>query len=469
MQRNVLLGVSGSIAAYKAAALASELVKAGFGLRVMLTPGATHFISPLTFEALTGSPVAVEVWDEEPGDSRMGHLDLARWGDVFVVAPAGASALARLALGLADDMLGAVYLAFTGPVILAPAMESAMYVHPATRRHLDELQSRGAVVVGPADGRLASGAVGIGRMSEPAEILKVIRRVFSPGQLAGVRVLVTAGPTYEPIDPVRFIGNRSSGKMGYALATEARERGASVTLVSGPTALPDPSGMRVQRVETAQEMQDAVLAEAGTAGVVIMAAAVSDFRPVRARDGKVHRSDGFRLDLAPTDDIAAAAARVAPGAIHVGFALESEDLEASARSKLTRKGQDLVVGNLISANHNPFGAETDRVILVTRESTDELPVLPKSEVAAGCGTELPRCYATTVGRICRSPLSLREVSGHHKMPAHLLNLTLSQLEVCPHRVSPLHDQQHAVDRSRQYQRRSALQQPIRGDDGVSGP
>lgn len=378
----IVLGVTGSIAAFKAVQLASDLIKAGHLVRTVMTAGATHFVAPLSFEALTGLPVTVDVWDKESGDSRMGHLDLARWADVLVVAPASAGALARLALGLTDDMLGAVALASPAPLLVAPAMETGMYAHPATRTHLTTLLERGAIVVGPEMGRLASGTEGAGRMSEPADILMAVENLLTMNdRLSGLKVLVTAGPTYEPIDRVRFVGNRSSGKMGYAVAQEAARRGATVTVVSGPTALLPPNGVSVVPVETAAQMEEAVLAHAPQSDVVVMAAAVADFRPETIIDGKLKRKGRLTLDLVPTSDIASAASAAAPHAVHIGFALESQDLLASASEKMRRKGQRLVVANEISNEHNPFASDRNRVAFVTADGVEEYPPMKKAEVA----------------------------------------------------------------------------------------
>ncbi|MGH2443382.1 MAG: bifunctional phosphopantothenoylcysteine decarboxylase/phosphopantothenate--cysteine ligase CoaBC [Chloroflexota bacterium] len=313
----------------------------------------------------------------------MGHLELARWAQVLVVAPASAGAIARLALGTTDDLLAATALACTAPVVLAPAMESAMFRHPATQLHLETMRSRGAAFAGPVDGRLASGAIGPGRMAEPAEIVAAIENVLMPKRdLTGKRVLVTAGPTYESIDPVRFLGNRSSGKMGFALAGEATRRGADVMLIAGPTSLSAPPGVRLERIESAAEMRAAVLDRVAGQDVVVMAAAVADFRPSEARSEKLKRGDGLVLHLVPTADIAAEAAALEPGALHVGFALETGNLVAAAREKMVRKKQDLVVANAISAEHNPFDSDSNRVTLVTGDSVQELPLLAKQEVAA---------------------------------------------------------------------------------------
>lgn len=381
MSGHILLGVTGSIAAYKAAELTTDLIKRGYDVRVTLTPGATRFVAPLTFAGLTGQPAPVEVWEGDGESGPGGHLGLAQWADILVVAPASAGAIARLALGLVGDMLGACALAFTGPLVVAPAMESAMFAHPATRGHLETLRERGATIVGPDTGRLASGAWGIGRMAEVGAIAAAVTSLGRERDLQGYSVLVTAGPTYEPIDSVRFIGNRSSGKMGYAIAGAAATRGARTTLISGPTALSPPPGARFVSVETAMEMRDAVLAATGEVDVVIMAAAVADFRPLEPIEGKLRRAHGIQLDLEPTTDIAAAAARAAPHAVHVGFALEPDDVVEAARRKLQAKGLDLVVGNAISPTHNPFGANVNTAVLVDQSGVETWPELPKERLA----------------------------------------------------------------------------------------
>lgn len=382
MPHRIVLGVSGSIAAFKAARLASDLVQAGNEVQTVLTAGGARFISPLTFEALTGRPVPLDVWDEVRGRSPMGHVEMSRWAEILVVAPASAGAVARLALGLPSDMLGAVALAATCPLLIAPAMETGMWEHPATQEHIRVLRGRDAAVVGPREGRLASGASGSGRMAEPDEIATEIERLLGHQRdLDGVRVLVTAGPTYESIDPVRFIGNRSSGKMGYAVAEEARARGARVVLVSGPTALPPPRGIAIIRVESHAEMREAVLSHVADMDVIVMAAAVADFSPKEPAVRKMKRQEAVTLPLSPTSDIAAEAARATPDALHIGFALESDNLIEHAGEKMLRKGQDMVVANAVTGEHNPFGADTNRVTIVTRNVAVEVPETSKREVA----------------------------------------------------------------------------------------
>jgi phosphopantothenoylcysteine decarboxylase / phosphopantothenate---cysteine ligase len=380
--QNVLLAVTGSIAAYKAALLASELVQEGLTVRVILTHGGSRFINPVTFEGITGHAVASDLWGSAIGTSPMEHLELASWADVLVVAPAAADAIARLAQGRSDDLLGASALAFRGPVLIAPAMESNMFSHPATTANIDLLRQRGATFIGPETGRLASGSFGAGRMSEPTAIARAVREILQPAEsLVGRKVLVTAGPTYEPIDPVRFIANRSSGKMGYAVASEARRRGAEVVLVSGPTNLARPTGIQVVEVETSDEMQTAVLHYALQQDAIVMCAAVADYKPVNPAGVKLKRGTIQQIAVTPTADIAAEASRRAPNAVHVGFALESGPLVDAARDKLRRKGQALVVANSISANHNPFGSDTNQVVFVTETGEQAFPPATKSEVA----------------------------------------------------------------------------------------
>jgi phosphopantothenoylcysteine decarboxylase/phosphopantothenate--cysteine ligase len=414
----VLLGVSGSIAAFKAPALASEMVEAGMAVRVVLTPGGARFVTPLTFEAVTGNSVAIDVWDEHPGGSRMGHLELARWADVLVVAPASADILARLSLGLAGDMLTSVALACRAPLVIAPAMETEMWLHPATQQHLVTLTERGATSVGPVSGRLASGTEGEGRMAEPTAILQQVRQVLGrAADLAGLQVVVTAGPTIEAIDPVRFIGNRSSGKMGFAIAEEGRDRGASVLLITGPTAIPDPANIDVIHVESAADMREVLLdalkrpgadtaagspdADRGLGNstkrpdVIVMAAAIADFRPASRSAQKIRRDQTLSLELVPTSDLAQELAKIAPEVFHVGFALESADPVEGARQKLRQKGQQLVVANLVSDEHDPFGSDTNRVTFVSAADTLELPQMTKREVARKLWDEILRLRASS--------------------------------------------------------------------------
>ncbi|MGI8826081.1 MAG: bifunctional phosphopantothenoylcysteine decarboxylase/phosphopantothenate--cysteine ligase CoaBC [Chloroflexota bacterium] len=391
---HVVLGVTGSIAAFKAATLAGELVAHGFDVRAVLTETATRFVTPLTFEALTGNQAATGQWDEPGRGSRMIHIELGTWADVVAVVPATATTIARLSLGLADDLLGALILSTPAPLIVAPAMETGMWSHPATQEHVKTLRARGVRIVGPSEGRLASGTHGEGRMSEPAAILEAIRQTARRrSSLHGLRALVTAGPTHEPIDPVRYIGNRSSGKMGYALAQEALDRGAEVVLIAGPTALASPPGAEVVTIETTRDMQAAVLERAGASDIVIMAAAVADFSPACVLPSKLKRDAGFQLTMQPTKDIARAASEAAPDALHIGFALETEDLLNAARLKLRRKGQALVVANAVSDGHGPFGSDVNHVLLVHEGDVVELPEMSKVNVAAAVWDDIERLLA----------------------------------------------------------------------------
>jgi phosphopantothenoylcysteine decarboxylase/phosphopantothenate--cysteine ligase len=388
--KRVILGVTGSIAAFKAAALASELTQMNADVRTILTDAAQRFVTRQTFTALTGIPALSSLWDEAD-DPSSGHIPLASAAELIVVAPASASFIARMALGLADDLLGAVLLASPAPVIVAPAMETNMYRHPATQANLAALRARGVTIVGPEDGRLASGSEGSGRMSEPAQIISAMEIALAPeteADLAGISVVVTAGPTQEPIDPVRFISNRSSGKMGYELARAAARRGARVTLVSGPVdeAVGHclPRSVRRVQVRTAAEMRDAVMQASSGARAVIMAAAVADFRPETSQPQKLKKTNGLRsLELEPTDDILSILQKREPDLIRIGFAAETEDLVANAQSKLERKGLAMIVANRVATDGpSVFGSDVNEVTIIRRGGVKiELPLRSKGEVA----------------------------------------------------------------------------------------
>jgi len=376
----VVLAVTGSIAAYKAAELASRLTQAGATVDAVLTPGAQEFVRPLTFTALTGRDALVDVrtgWTNEAP----GHVTLAADADVLVVAPASANAIARLALGLADDLLGAVALSTRAPLVVAPAMEHGMYHHPATQEHLATLRARGAKIAGPASGRLASGAVGDGRLASVDEIVGATRLVLGrDGPLAGRRVVVSAGGTHEPLDPVRFLGNRSSGTMGYALAQAALDRGAAVDLVSGPSDLSPPVGAVFAAVETAAEMGRAVEAATAAADVLLMAAAVADFRPVDYSPAKIKKGAGeehLTIALSRNPDILASIER--PGLLKIGFAAETDDLEQNATAKLRQKGLAMIVGNDAVAT---IGSEQSTAVLLRPGAPPErLPTMSKLDLA----------------------------------------------------------------------------------------
>jgi phosphopantothenoylcysteine decarboxylase / phosphopantothenate---cysteine ligase len=374
--RTVLLGVGGGIAAYKACELARLVVKGRGTVRVAMTQAATRFVGPLTFQAISGAPVLVDLLDAS-ADLAYGHLGLARQADLLVVAPATADLLARLRLGMGDDAVTTTALACTCPVLVAPAMNTRMWSNPAVQENVAALRARGWHVVGPGSGALADGDVGEGRLAEPEEIALAASRLLGNLDLADRRVLVTAGPTREPIDPVRFISNPSSGKMGYAVARVAARRGAEVVLVSGPTSLPDPEGVRVVRVETAEQMARAVEAEAGGMDLFVGAAAVSDYTPVAPSAHKVKKREGDEtLRLARTPDILAGlGARLAgrPDApVLVGFAAETEEVIARAREKLKGKRCDLVVANKVGGPGAGFGGDTNRVALVSQTELAEI-------------------------------------------------------------------------------------------------
>jgi len=383
--RRVLLGVCGGIAAYKAAYLARALRADGGDVTAVLTASATRFVGVETFAGLTGNPVLPSLWG---AGGTVVHVDLAHAADVLVIAPSTANMLAKLAHGLADDLLSAAALEFRGPVVVAPAMHTGMWSSPATQANVATLAARGVRFVGPVDGALAHGDEGAGRFADPDDIVEAVRAVASDlpataAPLAGRRVVITAGPTHEPIDPVRFVGNRSSGKMGVAIATEALARGASVVLVLGPGTVSPPAGVDVIGVETAEEMRTAVLAHAD-ADAFVMAAAVADFRPKVAADRKLKKDQGVPdLVFEPTPDILreiAAARR--PGQVIVGFAAETDDVEAAGRAKLTDKQLDLLVANAVGRPATGFGADTnDAAILGASGDDTPLRTWTKTELA----------------------------------------------------------------------------------------
>ncbi len=378
--KTIVLGVTGSIAAYKAAEIASQLTQAGAKVNVVMTKEATQFVSPVTFRALTGSPVVIEMFDLA-SEFSVEHVSLAHSADIVVIAPATANTIAKLAMGIADDMLCCTVLATKAPVLIAPAMESNMYNNPITQDNLSKLKARGFVIVGPATGWLASGKEGVGRLADINDIVGSIRQVLGKsGDLAGKHIVVTAGGTQEPIDPVRYISNRSSGKMGYALAEAARDRGAKVTLVTAPTSLPEPLGVEVIKVSTAQEMYQAVQNTVAKADALIMAAAVADYRPKTAAKEKIKKKEGgITLELENTPDILSS---VQGNFIKVGFAAESSNLVENAKRKLEQKRLALIVANDITSKGSGFGADTNRVTIIDRQGkVKSLPLLPKREVA----------------------------------------------------------------------------------------
>ena len=381
--RNIVLGVTGSIAVYKAVDLASKLTQAGAVLNTIMTPEATKFVAPITFQGVSGRRPYWDMWDAN-NDLAEAHIALARQAELLVIAPATATVIARLALGLAEEMVSLTALATRAPLIVCPALDSQMFEHPATQEHLDTLRSRGIQIVGPEEGRLASGQVGRGRLSEVDTIIGWIRHVLGKdGDLAGKKVVVTAGGTHEAIDPVRFVGNSSSGKMGFALAEAARDRGANVVLVSGPSALPDPVAVEIVRVRRAAEMRDAVIAGCADADILIMAAAVADYQPAETVRDKIKRrqSETLSIPLVPTPDILAEVG-VRAGLVKVGFAAESQDLLENARQKIEAKHLDLIVANDITASDAGFATDNNRVVILDRGGRkEELPLMPKYDVA----------------------------------------------------------------------------------------
>jgi phosphopantothenoylcysteine decarboxylase/phosphopantothenate--cysteine ligase len=381
----IALGVSGGIAVYKSVELLRLLRKRGMSVQVVMTAAAQQFVQPLTFASLSGQKVITGMFDgyDSARESAVEHIAVAQEIEALVVAPATANILAKFAHGLADDFLSTLYLATKAPVLVAPAMNTNMWEHVATQQNLETLLRRGVHIAAPGAGELACGTSGAGRMAEPAEIAEALAALLQSGaSLAGEKILITAGPTYEAIDPVRFLGNRSSGKMGYAIATEALRRGAQVTLVSGPTALPRPSGAEFLGVESADEMRAAVLAASPRASAVIMTAAVADYKPAQAAGQKIKRKGAMQLELQPTSDILAEAGRMRhEGQILIGFAAETENLRANARGKLAAKQIDAIVANDVSAAGLGFGSERNAGCILSATGEIEIPAMSKAEMA----------------------------------------------------------------------------------------
>lgn len=380
--KQVVVGISGSIAAYKSADLVRRLRDEGAEVRVVMTQGAAEFITPLTLQSLSGHPVAMELLDADQ-ESAMGHIALARWADWVLIAPASADSIARLVQGRADDLLMALCLATEAPIALAPAMNNKMWANPATQQNLADLRQRGIVVIGPASGDQACGEQGEGRLLEPLEIVAALKQMAVPGQLQGRHVLITAGPTFEPIDPVRFIGNRSSGKMGFALAQAAQEAGADVTLIAGPVHLPTPTGVRRVDVETAEQMRQAVMRAVAGKDIFISCAAVADFRPVSIEAEKIKKAthDRMQLELEPTVDIVS---EVTTGdnrpAFVVGFAAETRHVADYARDKLLRKGLDMIAANQVGEGRG-FAVDDNALQVFWTDGNEILPMAPKTQLA----------------------------------------------------------------------------------------
>jgi phosphopantothenoylcysteine decarboxylase/phosphopantothenate--cysteine ligase len=388
--KHVLVGVTGGIAAYKAGYLVRDLVKSGAEVKVMMTEAGTRFVTPLTFSALSKNPVFTDLWtNNQSSDSDIStqHIDLANWADVLVIAPASANTIAKLAYGISDNLLAVVALATTRPIILAPTMDAEMYLNPVTQNNLTSLKERGYIVIPPVEGELASGLSGPGRLPEIKIIIETIGKILdqSHQDLKKKRILVTAGPTYEAIDPVRFVGNRSSGKMGFAIANAAAQRGAEVTLVAGPTHLETPRNVTRIDVESAQEMLTAVLAHTKKTDAIIMAAAVADYRPANPAKHKIKKhssSKALELQLEATTDILAMLGKKKRSMTLVGFALETKDELAGAKEKLRKKNLDLIVLNSFGKQNRVFGSNLNTVAMIDkRGKVEQLPIMPKFDIA----------------------------------------------------------------------------------------
>ena len=380
--KRIVLGVTGSIAAYKAVALLRTMLREGATVHVVMTQSATKFVTPLTFEVLSGHPVSTDLFEAR---QEMKHLSLPEQADAIVIAPATANCLAKSALGLGDDLLSTMLLTAQCPLIMAPAMDGGMWTHPSVKEHVGTLRARGAIVVDPEEGSLASGQIGQGRLAEEGLILAAIQEALAPRRdWQGHRLLISAGPAQGPIDPGRFISNRSSGKMGYAIAEAGQARGAQVVLVTGPTAIPTPKGIEVVPVETAEEMMKALSTRLAWSTAVIMAAAVADFRPKHLVSQKIRKqgSIGQTLDLEQTTDILASLSAKRTTQLMVGFAAETHDLIAHAKGKLTAKGLDLIVANDVTIQGAGFGSDQNAATLIDRQGgMIELPLMPKRALA----------------------------------------------------------------------------------------
>ncbi|MDO6385871.1 bifunctional phosphopantothenoylcysteine decarboxylase/phosphopantothenate--cysteine ligase CoaBC [Uliginosibacterium sp. 31-12] len=385
--KTIVLGVSGGIAAYKAAELTRLLIKAGARVHVVMTENGARFVTPTTFQALSGNPVWTDPWDDRRANN-MSHIDLTRSADALLIAPATANTLAKIANGLADDLLSTLALARACPLLVAPAMNRQMWGNPATQRNVNQLRADGVGIIGPDAGEQACGEVGEGRMTEPETIVEALISALQAKPLAGQTVLMTAGPTYEPIDPVRGITNISSGKMGYALARALALAGAKVQLISGPVALPVPYGVERIDVQTAREMHQAVMQRVGQARIFIGVAAVADFRPLDVAADKIKKTgDGLTLNLTRNPDILAEVASLPAAPFCVGFAAESQNLDTYASGKLQAKRLQLVVGNLVQ---DGMGGDTNQVVLFDAAGSHPLPRASKTEVATGIVAHLAK-------------------------------------------------------------------------------
>ncbi|MDO8706481.1 MAG: bifunctional phosphopantothenoylcysteine decarboxylase/phosphopantothenate--cysteine ligase CoaBC [Sulfuricaulis sp.] len=396
INKRLLLGVTGGIAAYKSADIVRRLREAGAEVRVIMSPSATEFITPLTMQAVSGHPVHQHLLDTG-AESGMGHIELARWADAVLVAPASANFLARLAQGRADDLLSTVCLATEAPIAVAPAMNQQMWNNNATQSNLAAVNKNGIKIFGPGEGSQACGEVGPGRMLEPADLVTLTSELFATGELAGLTVVVTAGPTWEAIDPVRGLTNRSSGKMGYAVAEAAAEAGAKVILVSGPTTLTEPERVRTIRVTSAQQMHDAALAQAATANIFIGVAAVADYRPAQTASKKIKKTaERITLELVRNPDILADVAALKPAPFTVGFAAETDNIEAQARQKLESKKINLIAANRVGLDLG-FESDENSLLLVEHGQVTELPAQPKPKLARALIRHVAASYRARSG------------------------------------------------------------------------
>jgi phosphopantothenoylcysteine decarboxylase / phosphopantothenate---cysteine ligase len=398
--KHILLGVTGGIAAYKSPDLVRRLRERGAEVQVVMTRGAREFVTPTTFQAVSGRPVRTDLWDAA-AEAAMGHIELARWADAVLIAPASADFLARLAAGLADDLLATLCLATEAPIAVAPAMNHMMWANPATRANVATLTARAVHILGPAEGDQACGEVGEGRMLEPLELSERLQALFGGGALAGRRVLVTAGPTRERIDPVRFISNRSSGKMGFAVAQAAREAGASVVLVAGPVSLPTPAGVTRIDVESAADMLAAVQRAIAGIDVFVSTAAVADYRPAHAAEHKIKKtSETLDLSMERTADVLGTVAARADRPLVVGFAAETQAVEQNARTKLMKKNLDMIAANEVG-DDKAFDAEDNQLVVLSRNARHELGRGSKLALARGLVALIARELESRAGSRAR--------------------------------------------------------------------
>jgi phosphopantothenoylcysteine decarboxylase / phosphopantothenate---cysteine ligase len=389
--KKILLALTGGIACYKMAIVASKLLEQGALVQVLLSEGAKQFIQPLTFQAITGNPVRENLFDLQ-AEAGMGHIELARWPDLILIAPATANHLAKLALGIADDLITTLSLVTRAPILIAPAMNQAMWHHPATQKHVNELKNQGIHFIGPATGRQACGDFGEGRMEEPSIILKTISDFIQPPQcLANENILITAGPTQEFIDPVRYITNKSSGKMGYALADAAQKQGAKVTLISGPVTLPPPAGVDVISVITAEEMLQAVMQNIGKTSIFIGSAAVSDYRCESPQDKKIVKNDAqLQLNLIKNPDILSTVAALKSRPFVVGFAAQTHDVITLAKQKLINKNLDLIIANQVGTSNTGFDHDTNACTMISAQDEKIIPLAKKTQIALEILSEIKR-------------------------------------------------------------------------------